>query len=99
MTTKDKVTQEDMESSSKSACKGHAIGMTLGSTEEHWYIEMYRKRKGFSSGLLVKTLPAMQETQKMQVQSLGQEDPWRREWEPTPVFLPGKSHGQRSLVD
>ena len=35
MTTKDKVTQEDMESSSKSACKGHAIGMTLGSTEEH----------------------------------------------------------------
>ena len=25
--------------------------------------------------------------------------PWRREWQPTPVFLPGKSHGQRSLVD
>ena len=24
--------------------------------------------------------------------------PWRREWLPTPVFLPGKSHGQRSLV-
>ena len=24
--------------------------------------------------------------------------PWRREWQPTPVFLPGKSHGQRSLV-
>ena len=23
--------------------------------------------------------------------------PWRREWQPTPVFLPGKSHGQRSL--
>ena len=23
--------------------------------------------------------------------------PWRREWEPTPVFLPGESHGQRSL--
>ena len=23
--------------------------------------------------------------------------PWRREWEPIPVFLPGKSHGQRSL--
>ena len=22
--------------------------------------------------------------------------PWRREWQPTPVFLPGKSHGQRS---
>ena len=24
--------------------------------------------------------------------------PWRRKWQPTPVFLPGKSHGQRSLV-
>ena len=24
--------------------------------------------------------------------------PWRREWQPTPVFLPGKSHGQRSLA-
>ena len=25
--------------------------------------------------------------------------PWRREWQPTPVFLPGESHGQRNLVD
>ena len=24
---------------------------------------------------------------------------WRRKWQPTPVLLPGKSHGQRSLVD
>ena len=24
--------------------------------------------------------------------------PWRRSWQPTPVFLPGESHGQRSLV-
>ena len=24
--------------------------------------------------------------------------PWRRKWQPTPVFLPGKSHRQRSLV-
>ena len=24
--------------------------------------------------------------------------PWRRRWQPTPVFLPGKPHGQRSLV-
>ena len=23
---------------------------------------------------------------------------WKRKWQPTPVFLPGKSHGQRSLV-
>ena len=24
--------------------------------------------------------------------------PWRRKWQPTPVFLPGESHDQRSLV-
>ena len=24
--------------------------------------------------------------------------PWRRKWQPTPVFLPGEYHGQRSLV-
>jgi len=23
--------------------------------------------------------------------------PWRIKWQPTPIFLPGKSHGQRSL--
>ena len=23
---------------------------------------------------------------------------WRRKWQPTPVFLPGNSHGQRSLA-
>ena len=23
---------------------------------------------------------------------------WRRQWQPTPVLLPGKSHGQRNLV-
>ena len=45
--------------------------------------------------LMVENLPAMQETQ---VPSLGWEDPWRREWQPTPVFLPGESYGQRSLV-
>ena len=24
--------------------------------------------------------------------------PWRRKWQPTPVFLPGESHGRRSLA-
>ena len=44
----------------------------------------------------VKHLSAMRETQ---VRSLGREGPWRRKWQSTPVLLPGKSHGQRSLVD
>ena len=43
----------------------------------------------------LKHLPAMQETQ---VRSLGWEDPLEKEMQPTPVFLPGESHGQRILV-
>ena len=30
------------------------------------------------------------------VRSLGRKDPLGMEWQPTPVLLPGKSHGQRS---
>ena len=44
---------------------------------------------------MVKNLPAMQDTR---VGSLVGKIPWRRKWLPTPVFLPGKSHGQRSLA-
>ena len=43
----------------------------------------------------VKNQPAMWETW---VQSLHRELPWTREWQPTPVFLPGESYGQRSLA-
>ena len=34
----------------------------------------------------------------MWVQFLGRKICWRREWQRTPEFLPGRSHGQRSLV-
>ena len=44
---------------------------------------------------MVKNLPAMRETW---VRSLHQEDPWRRAWQLTPVFLPRKSHRQKSLA-
>ena len=44
---------------------------------------------------MAKDLPAKQETW---VQSLGWEDPPEKGMQPTPVFLPGKFHGQRSLV-
>ena len=43
----------------------------------------------------VKRLPIMRDTW---VQSLVRKIFWRRKWQPTPIFLPGKSHGQRSLV-
>ena len=40
----------------------------------------------------------MQKTKETWAQSLGWEDPWRRKWQPTLVFLPEESHGQRSLA-
>ena len=43
----------------------------------------------------VKNPPTMQE---MQVRPQGGKIPWRRKWQSTLVFLPGESHGQRSLA-
>ena len=43
----------------------------------------------------LKGLPAMWETW---VQSLGQENPLEKGWQPTPVFLPEEFHEQRSLA-
>ena len=42
---------------------------------------------------VVKNPPAMQETRFWVGKT-----PWRRKWQLTPVFLPGKSYGQRSLA-
>ena len=47
--------------------------------------------QGFPSASGVKNLPAMQETQETRFWSLGQKIPWRRAWQPTPIFLPGES--------
>ena len=46
---------------------------------------------------MVKTPPAVQGTQDMCVHSLGWEDPLE-EKVASPMFLPGKSHGPRSLA-
>ena len=45
---------------------------------------------------MVKNLPAMQERSRLDpwVRKI----PWRRKWQPTPLFLPGEFHGERSLV-
>ena len=49
---------------------------------------------------MIKTLSAVQELQlNQQVQSLGWEDPREEGIASPPVFLPGESHGQRSLAD
>ena len=44
---------------------------------------------------MVTKLPTMWETQ---VHPWVKKIPWRRGWQPTPIFLPGEFHGQRSLV-
>ena len=49
---------------------------------------------GWLSGWRIR--PPLQETWETWVGSLCWKIPWRRKWQPTPVFLPGKSHGQRS---
>ena len=58
------------------------------SLEAYWYMASLVAQ-------MIKNPPAMQETH---VQSLAWEGPWKREWLPTPVFLPGGFHEQRSLV-
>ena len=56
---------------------------------------------------IVKNLPTMQEIQleswvqkilwRRELTTLSSILPWRRKWQPAPVFLPGESHGWRSL--
>ena len=47
---------------------------------------------------MVKNLPAMQGTQESRLDPWVGKIPWSRKWQPTPVFLPGESHEQRSLA-
>ena len=44
---------------------------------------------------MVKRLPT---TQKTGFDPWVGKIPWRRKWQPTPVFMPGKTHGPRNLV-
>jgi len=66
---------------------------------EHSYGDIgyiYPGTKGFPGGSVVKNLPAS--ARDMGLIPKSGRLPWRRKWQPTPVFLPGKSHGQRSLA-
>ena len=46
----------------------------------------------------VKNLPAVEEMQRLGFDPWVGKISWRRAWQPTPVFLPGESHGQWSLA-
>ena len=75
----------------KEICQPVTVTVSVNS-RQHFYIYFY------ADGSAVKNLPAKQEMQEMWVQSWIRKIPWRRAWQPTPVFLSGQSHGQRSLV-
>ena len=50
--------------------------------------------------LVVKNLPASAgDVKRCEFDPQLGKIPWRRKWQPTPVFLPGESHGQKSLAD
>ena len=53
---------------------------------------------GFPGGSVLKNPPANAGVSEATGSSLGQEDPLEEEMQPTSVFLPEKSHGQRRLV-
>ena len=46
----------------------------------------------------VKNPSVMQEMRETEFNLWVRKIPWRRKWQPTPVFLSGESHGQRSLA-
>ena len=58
-------------------------------------IQIMSKSWDFPVGSVVKNPSAKKE---MLFDPRVQKIPWHRKWQPTQVFLPGKSHGQRSLV-
>ena len=64
----------------------------------HVYVSIYiYVYEGFPGGSVGKNSPAVQETQEMRVQSLGQEDPLEEGTAAYSSILAGESHGQRSL--
>ena len=53
----------------------------------------------FQMALVAKNLPANAgDVKRFEFNLCVRKIPWRRAWQPTPVFLPGEAHGQRSLV-
>ena len=86
-----------------------ALADILTSRREKWVIETcvptsiqhsfqydFIKSFGFPWGLRSKESTC--QSRRCGFNSWDGKIPWRRKWQPTPVFLPGKSHGQRSLA-
>ena len=71
--------------------------LRTGYTGEPWTLtDINVYVQGFSGGSVVKNPPAGAGDTGL-TPGLGK-IPWRRKWQPTPGFLPGESHEQRSLA-
>ena len=54
--------------------------------------------KELTISLIVQLVKNLQQCRRPGLNSWVRKIPWRRKWQPTPTFLPGESHGQRSLA-
>ena len=80
-----------------------ALPMGGQCSECHYFLFIETKKNihymGFSGGVCGKE-PACQcrRQERCGCSSYFEKRPWRRAWQPTPAFLPGECHGQRSLM-
>ena len=73
--------------------------ISIGVIRRLYFKSIYRKTYytlGFPGGK--EPICQCKRPERRRFQPWVQKIPWRREWLPTPVFLPGESHGQRSLA-
>jgi len=74
----------------------HRVGHDCNDLAPYIYTHTHT---GFPGGVMVKNLPASAgDVKRLRFNSWVRKIPWRRAWQPTPVLLPGESHGQRSLA-
>ena len=71
-------------------------GWARSSEENLAFLKLYHHFRGFPAGSVVKRICL--QCRRPGFDPRVRKIPWRRKWQPTPVFLPGESHGQRSLA-
>ena len=81
---------------------GYAISLVWrNSTEEdvgYFYLNLNKQHVGFPGGAVVKNLPANAGNRRCRFDPWVEKIPWKRKWQPTPVFVPGKFHEKESLA-
>ena len=76
---------------------GQMAHLTLLASKKDFNL-LLRREKGFAGGSVEKNSLANAGHRRHRFNLWVRKIPWGRRWQLTPVFLPGKSHGQRSLV-